>query len=132
MRCRAWALTALILVPCVVACSTGGTAGASRGGDQNVITLAEIQETDGQTAYEIVQELRPRWTVRNRGSRSFTTGAADNTRVILDDFPPREFDFLREIDRSVIREIRYLEPREATLLYGTGYNAGIIRVTSKG
>lgn len=131
MVCRPILLAAFVLMPFVAACSTGGSSGASTGTSQNIITLAEIQGADAQTAFEIVQQLRPRWTIRNRGSRSFETGQADDPRVILDDLPPREFDFLREIDRAIIQEIRFLEPREATFLYGTGYNAGVIRVISK-
>lgn len=108
----------------------GGGAGSSPG-NRDVITLAEIQETQAGTAYDVVQELRPRWMARSRGVRSFGEGSADFPRVVLDDLPQREFDFLREIPRDVLLEIRYLSAREATFLYGTGYNAGIIKVTSK-
>lgn len=121
---------ALLLSGLVAACATAGDQGPE-GRNPDVITLAEIEATEARTAFDIVQQLRPRWTVRNRGSRSFSTGVADNTRVVLDDLPPREFDFLREIDREMIQEIRYLSPREATFLYGTGYNAGIIEVITK-
>jgi hypothetical protein len=51
--------------------------------------------------------------------------------VILNDLPPRSLDFLREIPRDVLLEIRIISPREATFLYGTGYTAGIIKVTTK-
>jgi hypothetical protein len=45
--------------------------------------------------------------------------------------PPREFDYLRELRRESLAELRFLDSREATLLYGTGYNAGVIKVTTK-
>lgn len=106
-----------------------GTGPAS--GNREVITLAEIQQTEAVTAYQIVQELRPRWMNRNRGERTFFEDAADFARVIVDGLPPREFNFLHEIPREVIQELRFLTPREATFKYGTGYNAGVIEVTSK-
>ena len=51
--------------------------------------------------------------------------------MVLDDLPPREFNSLREIPREAILEIRFLDAREATFLYGTGYNAGVVKVTTK-
>ena len=115
----------------LVGCAGGGGPSTQAPRDYNVITLEEIQATDAPTAFHIVQQLRPRWMVRNRGDRSFAVDGSDYAKVMVDDFPPREFDYLRELRREVLMEIRYLEPRDATLLYGTGYNAGVIKVTTK-
>jgi hypothetical protein len=117
----------LLLLP---ACATGPSSGGPPR-DQNLITLHEIEETQAETAYHLVQQLRPRWMVRNRGQRSVADGPADFARVVLDDLPPREFDFLREIAKESVYEIRFLDAREATFLYGTGYNAGILKVTTR-
>jgi hypothetical protein len=122
-------LTVLIVMAAVGACST---AGKSTGGDQSIITLQEIQDSQAINAYQIIRQLRPRWMTRNRGQRSVFEDEADFARVKVDEFPPREWDHLREIPREAIREIRFLEPREATFLYGTGYNAGLVRVLTKG
>jgi len=115
----------------LVGCAGGGGPSTQAPRDYNVITLEEIEATEAITAYQIVQQLRPRWMVRNRGERSFAVDDSDYAKVMVDDFPPREFDYLRELRREVLLEIRYLEPRDATLLYGTGYNAGVIKVTTK-
>jgi len=115
----------------LVGCTGGGGPSTQAPRDYNVITLEEIQATEAITAYQIVQQLRPRWMVRNRGDRSFAVDDSDYAKVIVDEMPPREFDFLRELRREVLQEIRFLEPRDATLLYGTGYNAGVIKVTTK-
>jgi len=122
---------AFSLLASLGACAGSGGGGGSSSGSRDVITLAEIQETEVGTAYDVVQVLRPRWMIRNRGTRSFGEGSADFPRVMLDDLPPREFNFLREIPREVLQEIRFLSAREATFLYGTGYNAGIIKVMTK-
>jgi len=115
----------------LVGCAGGGGPSTQTPRDYNVITLEEIEATEAITAYQIVQQLRPRWMVRNRGDRSFAVDDSDYAKVIVDEMPPREFDFLRELRREVLQEIRFLEPRDATLLYGTGYNAGVIKVTTK-
>ncbi len=121
----------LLLAGPLLACAGGGAPGAGTQRDADVITLAEIEATEAESAYQVVQQLRPRWMTRNRGARSFAASEADYTRVVVDDMPPREFDHLREIPRDALRELRLLSPREATLLYGTGYSAGIIKVTTK-
>lgn len=121
----------LILAGPLVACAGAGGPGAVAPRDPEIITLQEIQATQAQTAYEVVQQLRPRWMLRNRGDRSFSEGAADFTKVSVDGMPPREFDHLKEISKTVLVEIRRLSPSEATMLYGTGFNAGLIKVTTR-
>lgn len=127
-----WTPAVLVLVPAfLAACGGGGAPETAAPRDYNLITLAEIEATEAATAYQIVQQLRPRWMIRNRGLRSFNDTDADYPKVIVDDMPPREFGHLREIQREAIQEIRFLAARDATLLYGTGYNAGVIKLTTK-
>jgi hypothetical protein len=113
------------------ACAGSGGSGTQAPRDYNVITLAEIEASQAETAYQLIQQLRPRWMTRNRGERTFAVDEADYAKVIVDEFPPREFDYLRELRRETLQELRFLEPREATFLYGTGYNAGVIQVTTR-
>jgi len=127
-----WTTALVLSIPALfTACATSTPPGITTPRDPNVITLEEIEATQAETAYDIIQQLRPRWMVRNRGQRTFNETAADYAKVFMDELPPREFDFLREIPRATIREMRFLEAREATYLYGTGYNAGVIKVTTK-
>jgi hypothetical protein len=127
-----WMLaTLLVLMSLAAGCGGAGSRGPGTEHDPNVITLAEIEAGDVETAYQLVQQLRPRWLSRSRGERSLATDQADYTRVVVDDMPPREFDHLHEIPRSALVELRLLLPREATLLYGTGFNSGVIRVTTR-
>jgi hypothetical protein len=127
-----WTPVAIVLISALLAaCVQSTPPGVTTPRDQNVITLEEIEATQAETAYDIIQQLRPRWMVRNRGNRSFNTTDADYAKVFVDELPPREFDFLRDIPRATILEMRFLEAREATYLYGTGYNAGVVKVTTK-
>lgn len=115
----------------LAACGGGGAPGTPTPRDTNVITLEEIEATQAPTAYDIIQQLRPRWMIRNRGQRTFSETEADYAKVFVDDMPPREFDYLSQIPRASIQELRFIEAREATYLYGTGYNAGVIKVTTR-
>lgn len=128
-----WKPFALLLVAGpLLACATGGPPpAAATGRDPEVITLEEIEATEAGTALQLVQQLRPRWMMRNRGDRTVTLNEADNTKVSVDGMAPREFAYLEEIPRAAVLEIRRLSPREATMLYGTGFNAGLIKVTTK-
>jgi hypothetical protein len=123
-------LVFLLLLGPLAGCAAGSAPGAGSR-DQDIITAEEIAESRAQTALDLIQQLRPRWAVRSRGERTFVESAYDYPRVVVDDLPPREFDSLREIPKEVLVEIRFLNPREATLLYGTGHTQGVIRVTTK-
>jgi hypothetical protein len=124
-------LALLFLAVPLLGCASGPTSGAGTPRDPEVITLAEIEATQARTALEIVQQLRPSWMTRHRGERSFSTSAQDYTRVVVDDMAPREFTHLSEISRAALLELRFLSAREATLLYGTGFNEGIIKVKTR-
>jgi hypothetical protein len=112
------------------ACATGPSSGAPQG-DRNVISLSEIEATDAESAHQIIQQLRPRWFVRNRGVRTFVEGNEATLQVVVDNLPPREIEFLHQLARDIHQEIRFLDSREATFKYGTGHDAGIIEVTTK-
>jgi hypothetical protein len=122
---------AFFLASLAACAGSSGPGTGSASGNRDVITLAEIRETEAVTAYQIIQELRPRWMNRNRGERTFFEDGADFAQVVVDGMPPREFNFLHELPREVILEIRFLSPRDATFKYGTGYNAGVLEVTTK-
>lgn len=129
MKHRAFACVATFAAALSVSACGGAGTRSSTGGD--IITLAEIQQTEARNALEVVQQLRPRWMVRSRGARSVHEDGQDFTRVVVDELPPDGFDVLLTIPREAIAEIRYLDAREATFQFGTGYNAGLIRVTTK-
>ncbi|MDP2955407.1 MAG: hypothetical protein Q8N53_03220 [Longimicrobiales bacterium] len=115
----------------LLACAGGGARGTETERNADVITLAEIEAAQVATAYQLVQQLRPRWMIRSRGDRSFGVSEADRIKITVDGMPPREFDYLGDLARDALLELRLLSPREATLLYGTGFNAGLIKVTTK-
>lgn len=121
-------MTALLVALSTTGCaSTGSSSGSSRNPD--VITSEELRGTQIQSenAYNAVQRLRPSW-LRARGS-SFT-GGRPLPVVFVDGTRFGELDSLRSLNVSDIVQIEFLDSRDATTRFGTGYPAGAIMVTT--
>ncbi|MES3034788.1 MAG: hypothetical protein V4813_12390 [Gemmatimonadota bacterium] len=104
----------------------------------NVISPEEIAALGGtvQTAYGIVQRLRPAMLRARSGSTSQSDGgsvdvSANEVQVFLDSQRMGGVRALEEITLSQILEIRYLNANDATTLFGTGNTAGVIQVIGK-
>jgi hypothetical protein len=142
-------LTRMILVGAALAgaagCASSGTAGqagepqtstvsspgARQRKDPNVITEAELSSRSTLTARQVIEQLRPQF-LRIRGTT--TLGNAQTSDVIwvyFDGTRMGTIDVLNNIGAHEIREIRYLNPSEATNRYGTGHVQGAILVTRR-
>ncbi len=99
--------------------------------DPNVITAEEIASRPTLSARQIIEQLRPQF-LRVRGTT--TLGNAQTQDVIwvyVDGTRMGTLDVLNNIGAHEVREIRYLNPSEATNRYGTGHVQGAIMVTRK-
>jgi hypothetical protein len=99
--------------------------------DPNVITEAELASRSTLTARQVIEQLRPQF-LRIRGTT--TLGNAQTSDVIwvyFDGTRMGTVEVLNNIGVHEIREIRYLNPSEATNRYGTGHVQGAILVTRK-
>lgn len=115
---------ALALVLSLGACASGAGSGGSTGGDPDRITAEELSEVSVSTALEVVRQLRPRW-LRTRDVR-------EPVRVVVNGSPRGEAtDELARLQISRVREMRFLDTREATTRYGRGFGAGVIEVTTR-
>ncbi len=111
---------------------------SSGGGSPDEISREEIASLPDGDAYQIIQQLRPRW-VRTRVTGTFGSVAAAGDGgdgaiyavVFVDDMRFGEIDSLRQIRSPEIERIEYINARDATTLYGTGYMAGVIRVRTR-
>lgn len=117
----------------ISACSTTGTAGTGRrSGPRNEITaeqIADLPDAVG-TAYNIIEQLRPRWL---RASRSQGTpgGGPALPVVFMDQTSWGDIASLTGISVAEVERIEFLDMRDATIQYGTGYPGGIIRVVTR-
>lgn len=143
------ATAAIALVATGCASGGAGGSGGTDGGGADLITLAEIEAAPSGTAYDIVNLLRPRW-LRSRtrapspGGGGFGAptsdpfvGSADPAGggvlpvVFMDNTRFGEIGSLRSISSSILERMEYMDARDATTLYGTGYDGGVIQVFTR-
>jgi hypothetical protein len=106
-------------------------------GRANLITEEEIAFLGGtiQTAYGIVQRLRPAMLRVRSGNAAGSADAGDvgsnEVAVYLDNQRMGGIRALDDITLSQIKEIKYLTASDATTLFGTNNSAGAIQVVGK-
>jgi outer membrane cobalamin receptor len=110
----------------LLACASGqGSDGPSR--NRNVITQEEIEAQPVSTAYELVQRLRPTW-FRNRGPTSIRGGAPSTALVYIDEVRTGGLEALYRVSTQIIREIQFINGRDATTRWGLDHGGGVIMV----
>lgn len=88
------------------------------------ITEAELTGTEISNAYEAVRLLRPRW-LRPR----MPTGAGHGLPLVYaHNMPSGSIYELRLFPIAGIREIRYVNARDATTRWGMGHSNGVIEL----
>jgi len=118
----------LVLTALLAACATGGPRPTH---SRTLITMEEIAALHVGTAYEVVQMLRPAF-LRTRGAASINDPTPVPAVVYLDGFRHGDTpEALKTIDRIAVREIEYLDSREATTRFGTGHRGGAILVRTR-
>lgn len=128
---RRTTLTAVVMTLAAgLAC--GGMGGGGGGGGSGTLTSQQIREVQSQydTMFEVVQNLRPMW-LQTRGSVSFQEPGASRPGVFVDGVEQGRLEALRRIDPSDVEEAEFLSASDATTRYGTGYPGGIIRVSTR-
>jgi hypothetical protein len=129
MRCsRAlFGVLTLVLMGCGSARETGKLP-ASR----EVLTAEEISRTSALTAHEAIQILRPAF-LRAQGPKAVLANPRSTIypSVYLNGVYHGELETLKTMYVSDIQDIRYIEAKQATIMFGTGHVAGIIMVTTR-
>ena len=137
---RARVVMAALVTVIGLGCSSGGGSQDAGGAakptarEANVIVESEIQAraSDASNALQIVQKLRPQM-LRGRGlvSPNDVTGEASMPKVYVDNVAYGTVDNLSNINASQVKEIRFINARDATTTWGTGHMGGVILVTTK-
>ena len=129
---RKTVMCAMALV--LVACGGGGASTTAQPNTQSrpirgpadFISEAEINAGVYQNALEVVQTLRPTML------RPRTGGAnAQAVMLYLDGVRMNDLNGMSTIPAERIREIRFINARDATTRWGTGHDSGVILVTTK-
>jgi hypothetical protein len=139
MRSLLLGAVALMLLGCGgggsgTAAQPGTAAPAARTrGSSTVITESEISASQYQNALEVVQNLRPQMLIP-RGAGSDASGSTITSIPIIiymDDIRLGDPSSLANIPTIRVKEIRFVNARDATTRYGTGHSSGVILVTTK-
>ena len=93
---------------------------------RDIITTAEISKMGVLSAYDLVARLRPEYLKSNvnRG----VSGSVFTPVVYINGLMAGEAPLLREISTDMIREIRYVPPRDAVWYRGQAHRGGEIMV----
>lgn len=121
----------LALAALFVACGSSHE-GSKATMSKEVLAAEEIATTGAITAYDAVRMRRPSFLV-SKGVKSILQSTRSSTKpvVYLNDLYYGELETLQNISAVDVKEIRYVDPRSATISYGTGHVAGVILVITK-
>jgi hypothetical protein len=112
MTRRSLLLAVLLLAAAATGC---GPATMAAGGDPNMLTQDQIAQSHTRNAYELIEQLRPRWLLQrfDRSQRLPTGILVYQNRTLLGGI-----DSLRDIQTQGIYSIRYLDATQAGRLPG--------------
>ena len=141
-----WSVIVMAAIVASAACASSRTSGGGIGGgsvgsgtasartDRDVIPEAEISSraADAANALQVIQKLRPQM-LRTRGLASpmDRTGETVQPRVYVDNIEYGNLSTLSNVNASQIREIRFINSRDATTSWGTGHMGGVILILTK-
>ena len=95
-------------------------------GPADLITEAEISASAVyQNALEVVQSLRPTMLRPRSGA------GAQPVMLYVDNVRMSDMSALATVPANRVREIRFINARDATTRWGTGHDSGVISVTTK-
>ena len=112
------------------ACSTTGGGGGG-GGSRNEITYEQVSAQPDGTAFTVIQALRGSW-LRARTQGTLGNPEPSYARVWLNDLSFGDIESLHNVQSSEISRMEFINARDATTRYGTGYPGGIIHIHTLG
>lgn len=130
MKCGWRAAACFVAVALSAGCASSGASGRqpSRLGSSTVLTDVEITRTTAQDALRAIELARPAWLVARASGLS---GSRDRIQAYVEGVHYSDLNDLRNVSVAMVREIRFLDAREATTRFGTGHGAGAIVVLLK-
>lgn len=129
MRLR---LHPVIVLLCTVTLAGCATAAGGARSTSSIITAEDLESLGpGITVHEAIERLRPNW-LRDRGVNSPTPQFETDTLPRLHvDATPYPIEALQTLRISDIQTIRFMDARDATTRFGTGYVNGLIEVSTR-
>jgi hypothetical protein len=123
-------LSSLLVVGFLAAaCVTGGGAGGPQT-QHNLVTAEELAPIGEMTALDALRSLRPRF-LQSREVQSNSNPNPKPVTVFVNGSRTEGIDVLATFKARDVKEMRFFEPQEANVRFGTGNNGGAIAVTMK-
>jgi hypothetical protein len=135
MRARVVLAAAAALMTLSCATTGSGSNGLRpKSRTQDIIAEAEItaSASEAANALQIIEKLRPQM-LRSRGVGSPTdvTGESARPKVYVDNVAYGDIGTLTNVTANQIKEIQFINSRDATTKWGTGHMGGVILVTTR-
>lgn len=112
----------------LTACASTGE--QRSGTHPRLISEQEVEASLTANAYELIQNLRPRW-LHDRGPISFGLGSESGIVVYVDGVRLGFVDMLREVSTRDVVSAERLSSGEATQRFGGGHPHGAILVSTR-
>lgn len=126
-------LIVLLGLSVLVVSGCGGSREGNRmSSSREILTADELAKTSALNVYDAIRMRRPAF-LTPRAARSLDAAGRSTAlpAVYLNGIYHGEVESLREILILDVKEVRYLDAKESTLMYGSGHVAGVISVTTK-
>lgn len=116
----------------LAACSgqTATTRPVQASGGHSMLTEAELVAAHDRNLYDTIQRLRPSF-LRSRQVQSNTTQVPEPVHVFVDGTRTEGLFTLRMFLPGNVKEVRFYEPHQANVKFGTGHHGGLIEVILK-
>ena len=113
---------------CLVFTGCAAQSTAARTGQRNILTTEDLARAGDVSLYDAIRTLRPMFLQVRPASMAGTQQAAP-IQVYVGALQMEGVGQLREIMAKNVKEVRYLEPREANARYGGNHGGGALVVT---
>lgn len=117
-------LPVLFAASLLIGCASGSAAPRS---SPNVLTGDQLRETNAVNVYDALRQLRPQW-LRARASASLVSPSAETPIVYLHGIHHGPISTLLDMNIDRVRRVEFIDGRDATTRFGTGYGGGVIMV----
>jgi len=116
-----------IVTCCLLLTGCAAQSTTARGGQRNLLTTADLARAGDVSLYDALRMLRPTFLQARPAS---TTGTAQTEiQVYVGPLQMEGVDHLRQIMAKDVKEVRYLEPREANARFGGSHGSGALLIT---
>ena len=124
-RIRALALLASVTVLALACAQAAQSGDESSHGTRNRVLAEDLLSTNELNLYDAIRRIRPMW-LQQRGPTT-AMGQAP-LLVYVENVRAGTVEYLRDIAVEAVREVQYINARDATTRWGTGVAGGVILV----